>query len=186
MFETYKNLAKDNPAKEKYDLDELNDNEKNVYRKTNQTLEKVGIEIEHFRFNTAVASLMELLNELKSLSECRKEIQTYSLERFALMVSSLAPHLGEECWKMLGKEKSIFEKPGWFDVDKSALSVDNITIVVQINGKVRSKIDLAVNTSEADVKKAVFADEKVRSYTDGKQLVKEIYVPNKIYNIVVK
>ena len=186
IFETHKNLAKDNPAKEKYDLDELNDNEKNVYRKTNQTLEKVGIEIEHFRFNTAVASLMELLNELKSLSECRKEIQTYSLERFALMVSSLAPHLGEECWKMLGKEKSIFEKPGWFDVDKSALSVDNITIVVQINGKVRSKIDLAVNTSEADVKKAVFADEKVRSYTDGKQLVKEIYVPNKIYNIVVK
>ncbi len=186
MFETRNNLAKDNPAKEKYDLNDLDDNEKNIYRKTNQTLEKVGVEIEHFRFNTAVASLMELLNELKSLNECRKEIQTYSLERFAVMVSSLAPHLGEECWQMLGKEKSIFEKPIWFNVDRNALSVDNITVVVQINGKVRSKIDLAVNTSETDVKKAVFADEKVRSYTDGKELVKEIYVPNKIYNIVVK
>jgi len=186
MFEAHKNVAIDNPAKEKYDLNELSDNEKNVYRKTNQTLEKVGIEIEHFRFNTAVASLMELLNELKNLSECRKEIQTYSLERFALMVSSLAPHLGEECWQLLGKGKSVFEKPVWFDVDMNALSVDNITVVVQINGKVRSKIDLPVNTPEADVKNAVFADEKVKSYTDGKQLVKEIYVPNKIYNIVVK
>ncbi len=186
MFEAHKNLALGNSAKEKYDLNDLNDYEKNIYRKTNQTLEKVGIEIEHFRFNTAVASLMELLNELKSLSECRKEIQTYSLERFALMVSALAPHLGEECWQLLGKEKSVFEKPIWFNVDKNALSVDNITVVVQINGKVRSKIDLAVNTSETEVKKAVFADEKVRSYTDGKQLVKEIYVPNKIYNIVVK
>ncbi len=186
MFEVHKNLAVDNPSKEKYDLNDLDDNEKNIYRKTNQTLEKVGIELEHFRFNTAVASLMELLNELKNLSECRKEIQTYLLERFALMISALAPHLGEECWQLLGKEKSVFENPVWFDVDKNALSVDNITVVVQINGKVRSKIDLAINTSEADVKKAVFADEKVKSYTDGKQLVKEIYVPNKIYNIVVK
>ncbi|NJD21142.1 MAG: leucine--tRNA ligase [Melioribacter sp.] len=186
MFEMHNNLAKDNHAKEKYDLNDLDDNEKNIYRKTNQTLEKVGVEIEHFRFNTAVASLMELLNELKSLNECRKEFQTYSLERFAVMVSSLAPHLGEECWQMLGKEKSIFENPVWFDVDKNALSVDKITVVVQINGKVRSKIDLAVNTPEADVKKAVYADEKVKLYTDGKQLVKEIYIPNKIYNIVVK
>ncbi|MCX6174637.1 MAG: leucine--tRNA ligase [Ignavibacteriales bacterium] len=186
MFEAHKNLAKENPAKEKYDLNELNDNEKNIYRKTNQTLEKVGIEIEHFRFNTAVASLMELLNGLKNLSECTKDLQTYTLERFAIMVSALAPHLGEECWQLLGKEKSVFENPVWFDVDKNALSVDIITIIVQINGKVRSKIDLAVNTSEADVKKAVFADEKVKSYTDGKEIVKEIYVPNKIYNIVVK
>ncbi len=186
MFEAHKNLAIDNPAKEKYDLNDLKDYEKNIYRKINQTLKKVGIEIEHFHFNTAVASLMELLNELKSLSECRKEIQTYLLERFALMVSALAPHLGEECWQLLGNKQSVFEKPVWFDVDKNALSVDNIIVVVQINGKVRSKIDLAVNTSEAEVKKAVFADEKVKSYTDGKQLVKEIYVPNKIYNIVVK
>ncbi|MEK6552723.1 MAG: class I tRNA ligase family protein, partial [Bacteroidota bacterium] len=186
MFEAHKNLAIYNPAKEKYDLNDLNDNEKNIYRKINQTLKKVGIEIEHFRFNTAVASLMELLNELKSIGECRKDLQSYVLERFALMVSVLAPHFGEECWQLLGKEKSVFEKPVWFDVDKNALSVDSITVVVQINGKVRSKIDLAVNTSEVDVKKAVFADEKVKSYTDGKQLVKEIYVPNKIYNIVVK
>jgi len=186
MFEAHKNLAIDNPAKEKYDLNDLKDYEKNIYRKINQTLKKVGIEIEHFHFNTAVASLMELLNELKSLSECRKEIQTYLLERFALMVSALAPHLGEECWQLLGNKQSVFEKPVWFDVDKNALSVDSITVVVQINGKVRSKIDLAVNTPEADVKKAVFTDEKVKSYTDGKQLVKEIYVPNKIYNIVVK
>jgi leucyl-tRNA synthetase len=123
---------------------------------------------------------------MKNLNECRKDLQTYTLERFAVMIAPLAPHLGEECWKMLGNEKSLFDKPVCFVIDEKALSVDNMTIVIQINGKVRSKIDLPVNTSEAEVKQAVFADEKVKSYTDNKQVVKEIYVPNKIYTIVIK
>ncbi len=186
LFNAHKNDAKENPSKEKYGLNDFNEVEKSVYRKVNQTLEKVRTEIEHFRFNTGVAALMELLNELKSLEECRKDLQTYALERFAVMISPLAPHLGEECWNLLGNEKSLFENPLCFDVDQNALSVDNVTIVVQINGKVRSRIDMQVNSSDVDVKRTVFADEKVKLYTDGKQLLKEIYVPNKIYNIVVK
>jgi leucyl-tRNA synthetase len=186
MFETHSNIAKEFPAKDKYEISELSEVEKSVYRKVNQSIQKTDVEIENFRFNTAVATLMELSNEMKNLGECRKDLQTYALERFAVMIAPLAPHLGEECWKLIGKEKSLYENPIWFDVDEKALSVDNMTIVVQINGKVRSKIDLPVNTSEAEVKQAVFADEKVKSYTDNKQVVKEIYVPNKIYTIVVK
>ena len=164
----------------------MNDAEKSVYRKVNQTLEKVETEVDNFRFNTAVAALMELLNELKNLGECRKDLQTYALERFILMVSPLAPHFGEECWEILGKEKSIFENPVWSKVDPAALTKDNAVVVVQVNGKVRAKIELPVDLSEAEVKNAVFGDEKVKVHTDGKQIVKEIYVPNKIYNIVVK
>lgn len=186
MFEAHKNLAVDNPAKEKYDLNDLNDNEKNIYRKTNQTLEKVGIEIEHFRFNTAVASLMELLNELKSLSECRKEIQTYSLERFALMVSALAPHLGEECWQILGNKKSVFEKPIWFDVDKDALVKDTVNMAVQVNGKLRATIQIPLNADQAASGSIAKADERVIKFIQDKEIVKEIFVPNKIYNFVVK
>lgn len=186
MFEAHSNIAKDYPSNDKYEILELSEIEKSVYRKVNQSIQKTDIEIEHFRFNTAVAALMELSNEMKNLSDCRKDLQTYALERFAVMISPLAPHLGEECWKLLGKENSLYEKPVWFEVDEKALGVDNITIVVQINGKVRSKIDLPVNTSEAEIKQAVFADEKVKSYTDCKQVIKEIYVPNKIYTIVIK
>lgn len=186
MFEAYAGIAKENPAKDKYEISELSDVEKSVYRKVNQAIHKTDIEIDNFRFNTAVAALMELLNEMKNLGECRKDLQTYALERFSVMLAPLGPHLGEECWKILGNEKSLFEKPVWFEVDQNALSVDNVTVVVQINGKVRSKIDLPVNSPQAEVKKAVFEDVKVKSYTDGKEVVKEIYVPNKIYTIVIK
>lgn len=186
MFEAHLNAANEFPTKEKYEIAELSEVEKSVYRKVNQSIQKTDVEIENFRFNTAVATLMELSNEMKNLSDCRKDLQTYALERFAVMIAPLAPHLGEECGKMLGNEKSLFEKPICFEVDEKALTVDSMTIVIQINGKVRSKIDLPVNISEAEVKQAVFADEKVKSYTDNKQVVKEIYVPNKIYNIVVK
>jgi len=152
----------------------------------NHTLLKVETEIDNFRFNTAVAALMELLNELKSLSECGKNIQTYTLERLAMMIAPVAPHLGEECWSLLGKEKSIYESIHWYEVDPAALTKDNTTIVVQINGKVRAKLDMPVDLAESEVKANVFADEKVKSYTEGKQIIKEIYVPNKIYTIVIK
>ncbi len=186
LFESHKNSAKEFPAKNKYDIAELNEGEKNIYRKVNITIEKTQNEIDNFRFNTAVAFLMELINEFKGLADCRKDLQTYALERFAIMLAPLAPHLGEECWQLLGKEKSIFENAGWFDADPSALTKENVLIVVQVNGKVRAKIESPVDLPEAEVKKAVYNDEKVKSHTDGKQLVKEIYVPNKIYNIVVK
>jgi leucyl-tRNA synthetase len=186
MFEANAGIAKEYSAKAGYELSELSEIEKSVYRKVNQSIHKLDVEIDNFRFNTAVAALMELSNEMKNLSECSKELSLYALERLAVMVSPLAPHLGEECWKLLGKEKSLYQSPIWFDVDKKALSVDSITIVVQINGKVRSKIDLPANVTEADVKKAVYTDEKVKVYTDGKTVVKEIYIPNKIYTIVIK
>jgi len=186
LFENYKNYKVDFPSLEKYDLNSLNESEKNVYRKVNQTLDKFSVELEHFRFNTAVASLMELINEFKSFNECRKDLITYALERFAIMIAPLAPHLGEECWQMLGNQKLIFENPIWFDVDKSALTKDVALVVVQINGKVRAKIEVPFNLPESEVKKIIFDDPKVKSYVDGKDLVKEIYIPNKIYNIVVK
>ncbi len=186
MFEAHAGISKSSPAKSKYEISELSEVEKSVYRKVNLTLSKTDIEIDNFRFNTAVAMLMELSNELKNIDECRQDLQTYSLERFSVMIAPLAPHFGEECWEILGQEKSIFESPVLFEVDEKALNVDTVTVVVQINGKVRSKIDLPANSTEAEVKKIVYADAKVKSYTDGKQIVKEIYVPNKIYTIVIK
>jgi leucyl-tRNA synthetase len=101
------------------------------------------------------------------------------------MTAPLAPHLGEECWQLLGETASLFEKPIWFEPDPEGLIEESINIAVQVNGKLRSTIPLPLNSEEAVVKDAVFQDDKVLKHTSGKKIVKEIYVKNKIYNIVV-
>jgi leucyl-tRNA synthetase len=102
------------------------------------------------------------------------------------MLAPVAPHLGEECWQIIGNEKSIFLNPVIFEVDKDALIEDTVNIAVQVNGKLRATISAPMNSEQDVVKQLVFADEKVTKFTDGKTIVKEIFVKNKIYNFVVK
>jgi len=174
-------------CKAKYSLDELSEPEKAIYRKVNQTLHKIETEIENFKFNTAVASLMELLNTMyKEFESSSDEMKSYSLERFVSMLAPLAPHLSEECWQIIGKTNTLFGNPVWFETDVISLIEDNVTIAVQVNGKLRAKIDFPIDSNESFVKEKVFQDEKVLSNTQGKAIVKEIYVKNKIYNIVVR
>ncbi|MBU1099310.1 MAG: leucine--tRNA ligase [Bacteroidetes bacterium] len=182
-----KNVMKHGRLKEKFEVAELSDEEKSVYRKVNQTVEKVSYEVEHFHFNTAVAALMELQNELaKNLEECSKEMKAYTLARFVTLLAPLAPHMGEECWQILGNEKGLYDNPVWFEVDAEGLVVDSVTVVVQVNGKVRAKLDLPVDKEQAEVKGLVFANDNVIAHTESKEIIKEIYIKNKIYNIVVK
>jgi leucyl-tRNA synthetase len=186
LFNQHKDLCKVINIKNKYNISSLNEDEKKVYRKVNQTLNKFNEEIEHFRFNTAIAFLMELINEFKVLGNCNKEIQSYALLRFASMLAPVAPHLGEECWQIIGNDNSIFQNPVSFDIDKEALIEDNVNIAVQVNGKLRTTVLAPMNSEQNEVKSLVFADEKVTKFTESKTIVKEIFVKNKIYNIVVK
>ncbi|MEP0860545.1 MAG: leucine--tRNA ligase [Ignavibacterium sp.] len=186
LFNQHKELNKSVVSKSKYEITSLNDSEKKIYRKVNQTLKKFNEEIENFRFNTAIASLMELLNEMKVLESCKDEIKVYALERFAFMLAPVAPHLGEECWQILGKENSIYQKPVIFEIDKDALIEDTVNLAVQVNGKLRATIEVPLNSEQEIVKPIIFADERVMKFVDGKKIVKEIFVKNKIYNIVVK
>jgi len=186
LFTSHENIAKEISIKEKYDLQYLSDTEKIIYRKINQTIAKYDGELNHFRFNTAIASLMELINELKALPNCGKEIQVYTLERLAILLAAMAPHLAEECWQIIGKEKTIFENPIWFDADKDALTEDVANIAVQISGKLRATIQIPMNSDEAAVKAAVYTHERVTKWIEGKTIVKEIFVKNKIFNVVVK
>lgn len=187
LANNYKDLLKTTNCKDVYDMNTLNDAEKVVYRKINQALNKYEKELDNFRFNTTIALLMETLNVLTdNLKHCGSEITLYALKRFIVMVSPLAPHLGEECWEIIGSQTSIFEKPLWYSIDEKALVEDSVIIPVQVNGKLRAKVEVAINSSDEQVKQVVFADEKVKQYTEGKTIVKEIYVKNKIYNIVVK
>ncbi|MBZ0179836.1 MAG: leucine--tRNA ligase [Melioribacteraceae bacterium] len=183
-FDNIKNITE---SVERLPLDKLTDIEASIYKKVNISLVKFTREVENFRFNTAVAVLMELLNELtKNIDDVSDEVKLYSLERFVYMIASLAPHLGEECWSIIGNVNSIYKSEFKFEVDPEALVVDNVTIGVQVNGKMRGTIEIPLDSDESVVKEAAWNEEKVKNHTSGKTIVKEIYVKNKIYNIVVK
>ncbi|MGE5439590.1 MAG: class I tRNA ligase family protein, partial [Bacteroidota bacterium] len=187
IFQKFENVVINSPAPDKFSVQTLSEEEKSVYRKINQTIVKYDEEINNFRFNTAVAALMELVNELaKNLEKCRPNLQSYVLERFACLIAPVAPHMGEECWEMIGKKGSIFEQANWYSPDPDALTVDRVTVAVQVNGKLRATLEVPAENDQASVKALVFSADGVKKHIDGKTIVKEIYVKNKIYNIVVK
>jgi leucyl-tRNA synthetase len=187
LFNRFPQIMEKTAAKSTYDIGLLKEEEKIVYRKVNQTIKKFDEEIENFRFNTAIAFLMELLNELvKSLDKCSPEIQSYALERYGILVSPVAPHLAEECLQIIGRNDSIFKSPVWYNADPEALIEDKVNFAVQVNGKLRATIEMPINSAQEEVKKGVMVEDKVLKYLEGKAIVKEIFVKNKIYNIVVK
>src|SRR5690606_6353298 len=133
--------------------------EKDLRRKLHSTIEKITNDIEgNFQFNTAVSSLMELLNDFNNyLNEVNENDWNLDLLReigddFVLMLSPIAPHICEELWSMLGNENLIINA-FWPEVDKEALKVEEVTIAVQINGKLRSQITINLNSSEDEIKK---------------------------------
>jgi leucyl-tRNA synthetase len=186
LFNQYKNLINQSIDKNVFELNILSEDEKKVYRKVNQTLKKFIEDIDNFRFNTAVASQMELLNELKNLQNCSPEIQLYVLKRFAYMLASIAPHLGEECWQLLGHKSSIYQNAPMFDIDNEALIEENVNIAVQVNGKLRATISVPINAEQDYVKSLIEKDDRIMKFVKGKTIIKEIFVKNKIYNIVIR
>lgn len=145
-----------------------------------QTIKKVTEDIEAFKFNTAVSSLMMLVNEM----EKQPAVATASFRTLTLLLSPFAPHIAEELWQMIGEKKSIFLAvwPKW---DAKKVVAETVKIAVQVNGKVRATIDLAPDESEAEARALALADTHVQSFIEGKTLRKVIYVPGRILNLVV-
>jgi len=151
-----------------------------VQAKVHATVKKCTEDIPALRFNTAIAALMELLNELEKqggISEIGASIVTR-------LLSPIAPHLAEELWESIGGKGSVIDQP-WPQYDPKLLITDTITVVVQINGKVRAELEVPTDISEEDVISQAKADERVQKYIEGKQLKKEIYVPGKLVSLVV-
>ncbi|MBU2444576.1 MAG: leucine--tRNA ligase [Bacteroidetes bacterium] len=187
MYVNHENDLTDTKFNDSVTIDALNDSEKKLYRKVNQTIKKVTEDIEELKFNTAVAAMMELLNEIGHLNEVKnKDLINFTLERFAILLAPLAPHLAEECWSLIGKSKSIFEEPVWFNYDEKGIIEDKVTLAVQVNGKLRAAIEVDIDGDEGFIKETAKQDSRVAKFLENKQIVKEIYVKNKILNIVVK
>jgi len=146
----------------------------------NQTIKKVGENIDEFKFNTAISQLMILTNHLTDVWT----ISRTTFETLIILLSPFAPHLAEELWEQLGNEYSIFTKATWPDYDEKMLVADTVTIAVQVNGKVRGTISLSLEADEQEAMVAAKADEKINNRITSEPK-KVIYVKGKILNIVV-
>jgi leucyl-tRNA synthetase len=145
------------------------------------TVKKVGEDIEGLRFNTAIAQMMIFVNEVT-----RDEIRPRQiLEPFVLVLAPFAPHIAEEIWEKLGHRTSLAREP-WPVYDPACLEHTTVDLVVQVNGKVRSRLSVGVDLSDGEVETLALADENVRRHMEGKRLVKAIVVKNKIVNLVVR
>ena len=150
-------------------------------RQMNRTIKKVGEDIEALRFNTAIAKLIELNNEMGRLEAIGRRLA----ENFVLMLAPFAPHICEEIWSRLGHDQSLARHP-WPKFDPAKLQETTIEIPVQVNGKLRDKIVVAADADEATILKTAEMAEKVRPWLEGKTIVKRLYVPKKLVNFVVK
>ena len=145
-----------------------------------QTIKKVGDDIDNLRLNTAISQMMIFLNEAMKL-EFRPRRQ---LEDFVLLLAPFAPHISEELWEKLGHKKSLAYEP-WPVYDDAKCAASTIEVVLQINGKLRSKVAVAKDTPNAELERLAFEDSNIKRYTDGKHIIKKIIIPNKLVNIVV-
>ena len=145
-----------------------------------KTIKKVTEDIERIRYNTAIAQMMTLLNEAGKYPRNYR----YVAEVLTKLISPFAPHLAEELWEKLGYEPSIIQQP-WPEYDPELVVDEEVTVVIQVNGKLRSKMVLPKDLPQEEVKQKALTDEKIQKWITGKEIRRVIVVPNKLVNIVV-
>ena len=180
-----------------------------LYIRLNQTIKKVLDDLEAFQFNTAIAALMEFLNDLTEYQSARAQerksassapaldhsttrplghsedsVFGFALGRLIYLLAPFTPHLAEELWRQTGHTDSIIEQrlP---DYDPAAVQFDQVEIPVQVNGKLRSRLMVARGLPEEEIRKLALADTRIQEYTKGQNVMKVIYIPNRLVNIVV-
>jgi leucyl-tRNA synthetase len=156
-------------------------------RKFHQTLKQVTRDFEQFEFNTIVSSLMELLNEMykaKEAGAAGTPAWNEAVDGYLRMLAPVCPHIAEELWQVLGKTYSIHTQ-SWPEVDEAATREDEITIPVQVNGKLRDRLVFPADATEEEIRSAVLSSETVRKYLQGRTPNKVIVVQKKLVSIVV-
>ena len=146
-----------------------------------QTIKKIGNDIENLRFNTAISQMMIFTNHLITLDNVSKSV----LEAFVKMLAPFTPHVAEEIWEYLGHKETITYE-SWPEFDEALSKEDLITIAIQVNGKLRADINMAANSVKDDILSSAKENERIKSYIEGKEIIKEIYVPGRLVNFVIK
>ena len=167
-----------------------------VFRRTiHETIKRVTDDIDKdFHFNTAISAVMELVNALHDFERAsldgmgraeRQRLLREAVETMILLLGPVTPHITEELWSALGHRESLFRRP-WPAADPAALEREEVVIIVQVDGKVRSRVTVDVAAAERDVQDKALADEKVRPWLDGRQVAKVVVVPGRLVNVVTR
>lgn len=170
-----------------FDIRNADDEQKAARREVHEILKQALFDFDKQQFNTVVAACMKIMNVLPVIQEggTRDAIINESFSILLRLLSPIAPHITHALWRELGYGDDVLVAK-WPKVDESALVRDSIEMVVQVNGKVRGKVQVAANADKATIESAALVDGNVVKYTEGKQLVKVIVVPGKLVNVVVK
>jgi leucyl-tRNA synthetase len=166
---------------------DLSPADKELYRRLNETIKKVTQDTENFRFNTAIAALMELLNDaVRYRAEAGTVTPVFAAlaQAYTRLLAPFAPHLAEELHSWFGGQDSVYDAgwPGW---DEAALVQDEVELVLQVNGKVRGKINVPAQADETQLREWALGNERVLSFVGDKPVRKVIVVPGKLVNVVV-
>ncbi len=169
-----------------------NEAEGSLRRKTHQTIMRVTRDIEErLHLNTAIAAIMELTNEVYRVLDPRPErAETWTalreaVETIVVLLSPFAPHIAEEMWEMLGHRKGLWKEP-WPSYDSEIATEETVTLVLQINGKVRSRIDVPAEIEEEELRQRALDEEKMQSFLEGKTVERVVIVPRRLVNVVVR
>ena len=163
--------------------------QKSLRQKAHKTIKKVTEDIERFHFNTAISAIMELVNEIY-LSEVKdrddeasRKVMREAVETVVVLLSPFVPHFAEELWEVLGDKEPILKRP-WPDYDREAVAEDEILIVIQVNGKLRDRIMVPASYGENEVKDWALKSERIQKLLEGKKILRTVFVPQKLVNIV--
>ncbi|MDY6912546.1 MAG: class I tRNA ligase family protein, partial [Chloroflexota bacterium] len=163
--------------------------EKELRHQTHKTIKKVGEDLERLHFNTMLAALMEFTNYLSKVKESSSVENSAAwkeaIDALLLMLAPTAPHLTEELWERTGHAYSIHNQffPAW---QEDIVAEEEFTMVIQVNGKVRDKLTTPVSISEVEAKDLALSRDRIKTYVDNREIIKILYVPGRLVNIVVK
>ncbi|WDV44669.1 leucine--tRNA ligase [Clostridiaceae bacterium M8S5] len=174
------------------DMSKLDSIDKDMRYTINSVIKKVTIDIgERFSFNTAISSIMTLVNETykykekENNEEVRNILLSHAIDAILITLAPFTPFITEELWHRIGNDESIHEQK-WLEYDESAIVKDTVNVVLQVNGKVRDKIEVPSSIEKDELEKIALQSEKIAKFTEGKNIVKVIVIPKKLVNIVVK
>ena len=165
--------------------------ERQLQRALHYAIKGATTDIERFHFNTAISRLMELTNELyrytgnRPQEEQNAQLLRETLEKFIIMISVFAPHLGEELWEMTGHPYSVFHQQ-WPQYDPKILEEQQVEYVIQVNGKIRDRMVIERSATEEQIREAALQTGRIPSLIQGKKIVKTVVVPHKLVNIVIR
>jgi leucyl-tRNA synthetase len=168
-------------------IDSLQKETRELKIQVHKTIKKITDDLEKFQFNTSIAAVMELLNSVSKFepaSQADKSVLGEAILTIIRLLYPITPHFSQELWSIIGKEDSLVDLP-WIGWNEEIVKGASVTVVFQINGKLRSQMDMDPESSDDDLKAAAYADERIKSYIEDKEIRKVIVVPKRLVNIVV-